>query len=438
MSLDRAARLPIRTALSGPAAGVEGAIDVARQAGRPNTLTFDMGGTSTDVCLIRNYEGGLGFERDVAGFPIRLPMVNVHTVGAGGGSVAWFDKDDLLKVGPVSAGAAPGPACYGLGGERFTVTDANLLLGRLSPAGLAGGTMALDVRLAEGAARAVASPLNVSTRRAALGVVEIVVANMVRAIRAVSVEKGHDPREYALMPFGGAGPVHACEIARALCIRDIIVPPAPGILCAQGLIVSDLKEDFVATVRAPLSEAHAPGIQAALAALAASAQAWFREEGVPAERRRQAFVFDLRYVGQNHELAVAAPPGLRHAISADQIAELRSLFLETHRRRYGHCDETGSVELVNVRLTAQGRLYTPPPSPAHAAGVAPRASGARLVCFSDETPLQTPVYQREALATGVEIVGPAVIEQLDSTTLLFPADRLTAHASGALLIKVHP
>ncbi len=436
MSLDRAARLPIRTALSGPAAGVAGAIDVARRAGRPSVLTFDMGGTSTDVCLIRDYAAGIGFEREVAGFPIRLPMVNVHTVGAGGGSIAWFDKDDLLKVGPISAGAVPGPACYGLGGDGFTVTDANLFLGRLSPRGLAGGAMKLDERLSASAAQPLADRLGVSPRRAALGVVEIVVANMVRAIRAVSVEKGHDPRDYALMPFGGAGGLHACEIARALFIRDIVVPPAPGILCAQGLIVSDLKEDFVRTIRLSLTDESSGAIARAMAELESHAEAWFAEEGVALDRRRREFSFDMRYVGQNHELAVIAEPELRNGLAGQGVAELRNRFLDAHRRSYGHCDENGVVELVNVRLTAYGAIYDAPPPTEAPSGRRAKSSAVRPVCFADEVPVEAPIYERSSMPPGSKIVGPAVIEQLDSTTVLFPGDRLTVHESGALIIEV--
>ena len=218
-----------------------------------------MGGTSADVALIRNYEAGLSFDRAVAGFPIRLPMVDIHTVGAGGGSIAWFDRDGLLKVGPLSAGADPGPACYGKGGKNATVTDANFLLGRLSAKGLIGGRMPLDPDAAREAIAPIAQRLDFSIERTALGIIEIVVANMVRAIRTVSVERGHDPRNYCLLPFGGAGPLHASEVARALGISRFLVPAAPGILCAQGLIASDLKDDIVRSARIRLEQANPSG-----------------------------------------------------------------------------------------------------------------------------------------------------------------------------------
>ncbi|MBM3522137.1 MAG: hydantoinase/oxoprolinase family protein, partial [Alphaproteobacteria bacterium] len=305
MSIDRARRFPVRTALSGPAAGAIGAIHTAKLAGRPNVITFDMGGTSTDVALLRDYKAGTSFDRTVADFPVRLPMIDIATIGAGGGSIAWFERDGLMKVGPISAGAVPGPACYGIGGDRPTVTDANLVLGRLSARGLIGGRMPLDVAKARAALAPVAERLGFSVERAAHGVLGIVVSNMVRAIRSVSVERGHDPRGFTLMPFGGAGALHAIDVARSLGIRDILVPPAPGILCAQGLVVSDLKEDFVRTLRRVIDESGRAGLAQELAALMSEATRWSDGEGIAAADRRFAATLDMRYVGQNFELPVS-------------------------------------------------------------------------------------------------------------------------------------
>ena len=249
MSVRQARRFPVRTALSGPAGGVVGAAYTARQAQRPNVITIDMGGTSADVCLIQNYEAGVAYDRSVGGYPVRLPMVDVNAVGAGGGSIAWLDAGGMVKVGPTSAGAKPGPACYGIGGTQPTVTDANLILGRLNPGGLLDGRVPLSMTLARESLTDIAERLGLSIELAALGCIDIVVANMVRAIRAVSVERGHDPRQFTLMPFGGGGPLHAADIARELSISDIVVPTHPGILCAQGVVVSDLRENFVRTHR---------------------------------------------------------------------------------------------------------------------------------------------------------------------------------------------
>ena len=247
MSIERARRFPIRTALSGPAAGVVGAIHMARLSNVPNVISLDMGGTSADVALIRDFEVGIEYNRWIEGYPVRLASVDINAVGAGGGSIAWLGPDGLMKVGPQSAGAAPGPACYMRGGTRPTVTDANLVLGRLSERGLISGAMKLDRGAARAAISELGKRLGYSVERTALGIVDIVVANMVRAIRTVSVERGHDPRDFTLLPFGGAGPLHATTVARSLSVRRILVPLAPGILCAQGLLVSDLREHFVKT-----------------------------------------------------------------------------------------------------------------------------------------------------------------------------------------------
>ena len=313
-----------------------------------------MGGTSADVALIRGYQAGMSFDRAVAGFPIRLPMLDIHTIGAGGGSIAWFDRDGLLKVGPLSAGADPGPACYGKGGQDATVTDANLVLGRLSAKGLIGGRMPLDpdaARAAHHTDRRSASAFSIE--RTALGIIEIVVANMVRAIRTVSVERGHDPRNYCLLPFGGAGPLHASEVARALGISRFLVPAAPGILCAQGLIASDLKDDIVRSARIRLEKKNLPAIRDILESLMQAADAWFARESVEPADRKVNVSFDMRYVGQNFELPV--PVGIAVGGKLPELSDaekLRSRFFVVHDQFYGFHNETDPVEIINVRLTA--------------------------------------------------------------------------------------
>ncbi|MEC8387454.1 MAG: hydantoinase/oxoprolinase family protein, partial [Pseudomonadota bacterium] len=369
MSVERAAEMPIRTALSGPAAGAVGAVHVARQAGTGDVITLDMGGTSADVALIDAYQTGLSFNRDVAGFPVRLPSVDINTVGAGGGSIAWFDRDGLLKVGPQSAGADPGPACYGRGGTAPTVSDANLILGRLSPS-LLGGEMTLDEGRARAAMAPLADRLGFSVERTAHGVLAIVVANMVRAIRTISIERGHDPRDFALMAFGGAGALHAGDVARALDMGRVIIPPAPGILCAQGLVVSDLKEDFVAAARMLLAAPAMDALTAAADGLRAAAEAWFSAEAVAPERRRVQLALDLRYRRQNFELTIDANAPDDPA----QIAPLETLlarFYADHDRTYGFHTTEDPVEVVNIRLTAIGTADTPPPAAGDGTGAAP-------------------------------------------------------------------
>ncbi len=439
MSVTRARRFPVRTALSGPAAGVVGAVEVARGAGRENIITLDMGGTSADVCLVQGGQAQLAFDREVAEFPVRLAMLDINTIGAGGGSILWFDADGLAKVGPESAGADPGPACYGRGGTAATVSDANLLLGRLPAGGLLGGRMPLDVALARAAFAPVAEHLGYSVERAAHGVIEIAVANMVRAIRAISVERGHDPREFSLMAFGGAGPLHASDVARALAITEIIVPAAPGILCAAGLLASDLKEDFVATARIRLE----PGAEDALArtfeGLHEAARAWFRAEDVAPDARRVDAALDMRHVGQNFELRIdLGDQSTTEGVSLPDTAALAELFLRAHETQYGYRSADDAIEIVNFRLTARGR---PPRAPDPVAPPHPETSAPatyRPVYFEAEAAVDTPVHGRDRLAPGQRLDGPAVIEQLDTTTVLFPGDRLRVDEASNLIIEVAP
>ncbi|UCH75085.1 MAG: hydantoinase/oxoprolinase family protein [Rhodospirillales bacterium] len=441
MSLATARDFPVRTALSGPAAGVVGALHVAKSARRPNVITLDMGGTSADVALVRDGHADIAFDRSVAGFPIRLAMVDINTVGAGGGSIAWFDRDGLMKVGPLSAGADPGPACYGRGGAEPTVSDANLILGRLSPRGLLDGQMALDAQLARTAFAPAAERLGFSVERTAHGMLGIVVANMVRAIRTISVERGHDPRRFALMPFGGAGPLHARDVAAALGISEILVPPAPGIVCAQGLVVSDLKEDFVVSQRTPVADPQVPDIQDMVAALRDQAAAWFDAEDIPDDDRIYELSLDMRYVGQNFELAVPFVQAPRLAPGdVPDAGAMRRMFFAAHDRAYGYHNPDDPVEVVNVRLTARGRLYREPAAPADdSAPPAPEPFETRPVYFSDfETPLETPVYDRARLSAGQLVSGPAIVEQLDATTPVWPGDRATVDAAGNIVIEVRP
>ena len=438
MSVDTARRFPVRTALSGPAAGAVGAIHVARQAKHANVITLDMGGTSADVALIRNFEAGLTFDRAVAGFPVRLPMVDIHTIGAGGGSIAWFDRDDLLKVGPSSAGADPGPACYGRGGEQATVTDVNLVLGRLSARGLIGGRMPLDEDAARRVIEPIARRLGFFLERTALGILDIVVANMVRAIRTVSVERGHDPREYCLLPFGGAGPLHASQVARELGMRRISVPLAPGILCAQGLIASNLKDDFVRSLRLPLATRSLPIVREHLAGLMKDAYAWFAREGVEPHDRTLKLSFDMRYVGQNFELPVVVNSATKG--QAPRLVDVKALterFYAVHDQFYGFHNEDDLLEIVNIRLTASaGITELGSAKPKRRKPGRPKAQESRLVWFDSSRPVRTPVYSRAALQAGQRLNGPAVIEQFDSTTVLYPGDHLQVDQALTLSIEV--
>ena len=413
-------RAPAVTALSGPAAGVVGAREVARAAGVSDLITVDIGGTSADICLIKDGRIGLTQQGRVGDWPLPLPMVDMVTVGAGGGSIARV-RDGALTVGPASAGADPGPACYALGGTEATVTDAHIVLGHLPPE-LLGGRMRLDPALAERAVRErVAEPLGLDLHTAARGILAIADSNMVGAIRVVSVERGHDPRAFALVPFGGAGPLHGCALADLLGITTVLVPPAPGVLCAEGLLAADLRTEFhrtLATAGLP-SDAEAAAV---LAGLHRDAAAWFAAEQVAEADRGSEEVALMRYEGQGGELAV--PWG-------GSVAAALAGFRAAHQELYGFTLEA-PVELVTLRVEAVGRLPAPVlPHLAPAAMPAPLAMAA--VHFAGGT-RDTPILARDALGAGTVFAGPAILTQLDATTLVPPGWTVRVDASGALLL----
>lgn len=432
MSVVRASQLPVRTALSGPAAGAVGAAASGKRSSIGNVITLDIGGTSSDVCLIRDGKTALAAARDISGFRIRLPMVEIHTVGAGGGSIAYLGADHLMKVGPESAGAVPGPACYGQGGKLPTVSDANVVLGRL-PTDLAGGGLMIDRDLAVEALRPLAEELGISIEKVALGIIGIVNSNMVRAIRAVSVEKGHDPRKFTLMPFGGAGGLHAAEVARALGMKRIVIPHSPGILCAEGLVVADLQEDFVANCLTRLGGSMEK-LSLALDGLAREARDWLDAQVAGADSQI-AVSLDMRYVGQNYELQVeVARSG--DAVEIPAMDSLKAAFFTEYSRNYGHYDEQAPIEIVNIRLRATRKLAQASADLADPEGAgAPRRAAS--VWFSEEGPVETPVHQREALAPGTVVKGPAIIAQFDSTTFVPPWASAVLEDSHNLLMELH-
>ena len=430
----RAAALPVATLLSGPAAGVAGAFRIAREAGFARAVTFDMGGTSTDVALC---DGALPSRPDVsvAGLPARTPAVDVHTVGAGGGSIARLDAGGALRVGPQSAGADPGPAAYGRG-EDFTVTDANLLLGRLPPAGLLGGAMALDAERARRAASNVAGAFGGDARRAAQAVLDVAVANMERALRVVSVQRGHDPREFTLVAFGGAGPLHACALAEAAGLPRVLVPLSPGVIAALGAAGSDLTATLARSVLLPLEPASADALRDALDAVCRDAA---DQLGRPEAELRRAL--DLRYAGQSYELTVEADPdsggdGGDGAASFAPFARARAAFDALHEARFAHHDPDAPVEAVNVRATA--RAATAAAAPAPAFGAAPPVPAAEVEAWFGGRPHPTRLADRGALRPGDRLDGPALVAQLDSTTAIAPGWRAEVDGAGNLLLERRP
>jgi N-methylhydantoinase A len=428
MSAEKAAQFPVRTALSGPAAGAVGAAAAGAASGIGQIITLDIGGTSTDVCLIRDGRTEFTHVREIAGFRIRLPMVDIHTVGAGGGSIASIAADGLMKVGPESAGAVPGPACYGKGGTQPTVTDANVFLHRLQ-LDLAGGGLRIDRSRAEAVIHQIAGTLGISPVKAALGITGIATSNMTRAIRAVSTEKGYDPRDFTLMPFGGAGGLHAFDVARALGIRRILVPLAPGILCADGLLEAELQENFVASCRMPLSAGAAGPLTDAAEDLIRQGRAWLAEEVEGTDSGRLILSLDMRYVGQNYELPVEVTGDL------DDLEALREAFFAAHVRSYGYADRAAPVEIVNIRAKTLARLVRGKTDPDDPQGPVAPVSVAQT-WFDETAPVETPVYQRTTLPAGAELRGPAIISQFDATTLVPPGARLVVDAARNLIIEL--
>jgi len=425
MPLARAARFPVRTALSGPAAGIVGVLETLGDSSRGDVITLDMGGTSADVSLVRGFRPSFTSEREIEGRPVKLAAIDINAVGAGGGSIAWIDTDGLMKVGPQSAGAAPGPACYGRGGAKPTVSDANLLLGRLSPV-LLDGAMLLDTAAAQAAIDGLAGELGLSPRETALGIVEIVNATMVSAVRHISVERGIDPQGFDLVAFGGAGPLHGADVARALGMRRVIIPGRPGLLCAEGLLNAPLREDLVMALGARLDEAGLAALEHGMDALAGRAREWFAANAGEGSLR---FLADMRFVGQNFELRVA----VEHGGDADSI---REKFLALHREMYGHADAAAPVEIVALRAEAVLPMTAAPAPQAGSAGGAPVRTGTRRVVLADAVAAEAAVYRRETISAGQAIAGPAIIEQTDSTIFVTAGDRALADARGNLIIEV--
>ncbi len=420
MSVSTARQFPIRTAMSGPSAGVIGARFVGEAIGERNLITFDMGGTSTDVCLLEQGGSPISNDRWVAGYPAKIPSVDVNAVGAGGGSIAWVGLDGLMKVGPQSAGASPGPVCYGLGGTEPTVTDANVVLGRLHPEYLLGGRMKIAKSGAESALRRLGEQLGFGLIETAHGVLKVVIANMVKAIRGISIERGYDPKEFCLMAFGGAGPLHAVGVARELEISTVIIPPNPGILCAMGLLVADTRNDYVKTALMFTDQADVARINQIFEELEAEARQWLSEEGFDAGDQECFRSVDMRYVGQNFELPVEV---LSQPLKPSDLEGLISRFYQEHDRNYGHFTPGEPTQLVNFRVTAHGLTPKLQLSRTRREGeVGSAIVDHREVYFGDLAPVLTPIYDRVKVLPGEVIDGPAVIEQMDSTILVFPED----------------
>ncbi len=428
-------KAPINTFLSGPAGGVVAAANLAAQAGQPNLIAFDMGGTSTDVSLIR---GGMPAKRglvEMAGFPVRVPTLDIHTIGAGGGSIAWVDPGGLLKVGPQSAGADPGPALYGRGGSEATVTDANVLLGRLSGDALIGGAMTVYPEKSEAALKALGEQAGLNPVAAAAGIVEIVNVNMMGAVRVVSIERGEDPRDYALAAFGGAGPLHAADVAREIGIGTVIVPPRPGLLSAVGLLDADRRGDFSVTRLLVASDENLPAFREGIAILEERGAAWSAAEGLRQEELAAEYAVDMRYAGQAFEITL---PVADETLDEAALATLLGTFHERHKGLNGYNMPDQPVEIVTMRLAlaVPPRPFKPPVQET-APGNAADAIGARRdVWFAATGFTETPVYRRAALGPGHRFAGPAIVEQTDSTIVVPPGAAAEIDGLGNILIRL--
>jgi len=429
MGLDSAARFGVRSILSGPAAGPVAGLWYAGLHGISNAITTDMGGTSFDVCLVNQGEVEVTKEMEIAGHRIALPMVAVHTIGAGGGSILTVDDRGLLRVGPESAGADPGPVCYGRGGTRPTVTDADLLVGYLGAERFWGGRLRLDEAAArEAFRRHVAKPLGVEVVRAAYGAHQVVNANMVDAIREVSVRRGHDPREFVLVAAGGAGPIHACAIARELDIGLILVPREASVMCAAGQLLSDLRHDLVRSCVMSLDRLERDTVERHYEELRCAAQEALLAEGVPHDRIAVSCAADVRYVGQFSEVEVPVPDAV---LTEAAVAKLAGEFHRIHESLNGYSMPEAPAEIVNLRVVGRG-LTDSEPTPARSGGGS-ALTGRRKAFFEDGF-REVPVFDGHRLASGEGVAGPAIVEQETTTVVVPPEYQLTCDVHGNYLV----
>lgn len=416
MKVTEAAENAHRMVLSGPAGGVLAATQVAKQSSYPHQITFDMGGTSTDICLIHDGRARVERESLFEGRPMLVPQFDIHTIGSGGGSLAYVDEAGGLHVGPESAGAVPGPACYGRGGTRPTTTDAQLVLGRIDPASFLGGEMTLDLEAARLAVQThVADPLGVDVDTAAIGILDVADAVMARGVRVVSVNRGHDPRDFHLLPFGGAGPMHALSVGALVDVGGVLVPPNPGTFSAVGMAGSDIKYNFVRVVDADVSDLDLAEVDAAYAALAETAAERFAGSGVV--RIDHIRLARFRYAWQDNDVEVIVEGAVFDESALEQAVKQ---FHEQHLFEFGHSNTEDRVELVAVGLEAYGVLDSGAAGVVATVDGTAEPAGRREVYFKGPGRVQTPVYQRSTLPPGTVIAGPAIIEEREATTVVIP------------------
>jgi len=428
MSASAVARQCVHTILSGPAGGIVAGVAIARHHEHSNLITADMGGTSFDVAVIENGKASFARDSEIDGIALRVPMLDLHTVGAGGGSIGWVDAGGALRVGPQSAGAVPGPACYGLGGTEPTVTDANLALGRLTTDSKIAGGMELDL---DAARRTIddklAKPLNLSIETAAEGMLLVVNATMVAAIRKLTLERGLDPRTFVLCPFGGAGPLHGAELARECGIRQVLVPLAPGVTSAMGLLMSNLREDLVATHIARLDQIEPERLKRMLADLESRVATRLQASLDGHRLKSTSRMLAIRYLGQSHDVPVQIPD------SELDLQEIAGDFHQAHERLYGFSRVDQPVELVSLWVSVELDIQPLKLPRGNSIGSPPTPVAARSVIFQGQKH-ETAVFNRDDLGVGSTLVGPAIVEQIDTTTVIWPSERATVDQYGQLVL----
>lgn len=434
INADTAIDIPVRTMLSGPAGGVLSGAMVAKNTQHKNIITIDMGGTSLDTALIENEVPQFTTLSEIDGKPIKVPMIEMHTIGSGGGSIAWIDTGGALKVGPHSAGANPGPVCYGNGGQEPTVSDANAILGRLNPKEILGGRMKLDVESArEIMYKKIAEPLGVTVEEAAEGILKVINANMVRGIRVISVEKGHDPRDFSLMAFGGAGPLHAVDIAKDLNSKNVIIPPNPGIECAKGMLTADVRHDFVQTYTKRISITDIKEVNTILDDLVKEAKQELGKEGFTDKTIDLQAALDLRYMNQAYEI----PVEIKEAnLTSKDLQNAEKDFHKLHEKVYGFSRKDEELELINIRLIAKGLIKEIKTKRDDEQNNTSLTEIDNRKIYFDGSFYNTPIYSRESLQSESIVSGPAVIEQLDSTIIIHPGQSAEVDLMENLIINI--
>ena len=431
MSIDESMKFPVKTALSGPAAGVVGAQYITNLINEKDLITVDIGGTSTDISLVVDGRFEASDEKTISGYPVRIPSIDISTIGAGGGSIGWVDSGGILKVGPQSAGAYPGPACYKLGGQEATITDARVVLGHLNQEALLAGRLPIDAKLSETAVKKLADKIDMELLETARGIISVSNSNIVKEIKNVTVAKGYNPSEFCLVAFGGSGPLHAAELMEEMSIQKALIPKTPGLLAAYGLLTENMRRDFVQTFVMDISDDCAAILEKWFVSLEKDAEQWFDEEKIDPALRSREYFLDMRYKGQNHEIRV--PVTMKDITSAQT---LRDAFTAVYERLYSFSSKD-TVQIVNFGLSAIGDIVYPVIVKDEYAGEDPSSAiiGSRHVYEGNGLYADYTLYDRDKLHNGNIIQGPAIIEQMDSTTIVLSNQKATVDEYLNMMIE---